>query len=54
MWDSNPLAGLIGAIYLLTVVPISGVKEMKFMDMGRIRKFDNLSLGKDVVIVCAP
>lgn len=53
MWK-NSLARLIGTIYLLTVVPISSVKEMKFVDIGRIRKFYNLSLGKDVVIACAP
>lgn len=42
-------------IYLvLTVSPISGIKEMKFMDIGRLGKFYDLALGNDVIITCTP
>lgn len=49
------LTELVGMIYLvLTVVPISDIKEMKFMDIGRLGKFYVLALGNNVIITCTP
>lgn len=48
------LTEFIGRIYLLTVCPIAGIEEMKFVRIGRTGKLYDLAMGNDVIIPFAP
>ena len=45
-----PSVSFIGRIFVLTVHPISGIKQVKFVDIDCVRKFYNLSVRNNIIV----